>query len=346
MIELQHDRLCFSFPDAHPSAKLDITFQRTLRIPDDNKTYPLPPGLGAFPLRHIDDFAATAPAAWMEHGGVMLPMYQSEAMWLLFSGGYDVERGVQYPCVIKVATGKIDAVTGKDWSNGLHRGPQDYMVAPGQPWLDGYCIDKGVIRQFVAMPLGAGYTAEEQIKGKADHGGLQVIVYPMKREVYERRFPKVERSTMRFVDSCLASFDEYELADSVCDMGLAPGGRMKQEIHADPFDFADWDLTQSSRCFVHIANSLAWRRITKENPPNLPPSAADYTRHGLPWFVYYDDSLKAVSGSDILGKLKSVLGIAKQKRNMPLPENEACDPGNVVKIVATRVGDQVREGSF
>jgi hypothetical protein len=250
---------------------------------------------------------------------------------------------VQYPCAIKVATGKIDAVTGKDWSNGLHRGPQDYMVAPGQPWLDGYCVEKGVIRQFVAMPLGAGYTAEEQVTGKAEYGGLQVIVYPMKREVFEQRFPIRERIDldMDFLlegIACCAAPVEKE-------MGLAPGGRMTQEIYQDPFDFADWDLTQSSRCFVHIANSLAWKLITKQAPPNCPPSAADYTRYGLPWFDYYDDSLKAVQGSGVLGKLKSVLGIAKEKRESPLPENEGCDPTKVVKIVK-RAGDQVREGTF
>ena len=72
----------------------------------------------------------------------------------------------------------------------------------------------------------------------------------------------------------------------------------------------------------------------QQAPPNLPPSAADYTRYGLPWFDYYDDSLHAVEGSGILGKLKSVLGIAKQKRETPLPENEACDPQQVVKIKA------------
>jgi len=27
------------------------------------------------------------------------------------------------------------------------------------------------------MPLGAGYTAEEQITGKADHGGLKIVVH-------------------------------------------------------------------------------------------------------------------------------------------------------------------------
>ena len=34
------------FPKVHPKAELDITFQRTLRIPDDGKDYPLPAGLG------------------------------------------------------------------------------------------------------------------------------------------------------------------------------------------------------------------------------------------------------------------------------------------------------------
>jgi hypothetical protein len=341
MIELRNDELSFSFPDVHPSARVNIVFQRTLRIPDDDKTYPLPPGLGAFPLKHVDDFADRVPPAWNEHGGVMLPMYQSEAMWLCFLGDRDPERGVQYPCAIKVATGKIDAVTGQTWSSGLHRNPQDYMVFPGQPWLDGYNVEKGVIRQFVAMPLRAGYTAEEQVTGKAEHGGLQVMVYPMKREVFERRFPKdsVREQLYRSMDLALA------VPAAAPSMGLAPGGRMKQEIFEDRFDLADWDLTQSSRCFVHIANSLVWQAITKQAPPHLPPSAKDYTTHGLPWYDYYDDSLTAVEGSGILGKLKSVLGIAKENRESPLPENEACDPGNVV-VIKKRVGDQVREGTF
>jgi hypothetical protein len=35
-------------------------FQRTLRIPDDGKLYPLPPGLGSFPLRHLQDYEEPA----------------------------------------------------------------------------------------------------------------------------------------------------------------------------------------------------------------------------------------------------------------------------------------------
>ncbi len=40
-------------------------------------------------------------------------------------------------------------------------------------------MQKGVIRQFVAMPLGEGYTAEEQITGQAEFGGMQIEIFPM-----------------------------------------------------------------------------------------------------------------------------------------------------------------------
>ena len=30
------------------------------------------------------------------------------------------------------------------------------------------------------MPLGEGDTAEEQITGEVEHGGIQIMVYPMK----------------------------------------------------------------------------------------------------------------------------------------------------------------------
>ncbi|MFO0967573.1 MAG: hypothetical protein U0793_18595 [Gemmataceae bacterium] len=345
MIELRQDQLVFSFPDVHPQAKLSMDFQRTLRIPDDDKTYPLPPGLGRFPLRHVDDFAETVPASWVEHGGVMFPMFQSEALWLCLHADYVTQQGA-YPFAIKVATGKIDAVTGKDWSQGLHRGPQDYMVAPRQPWLDGYCVEKGVIRQFVAMPLGAGYSAEEQITGKAEHGGLQIIAYPMKAEVFERRFPRINRRVGDGDPSGHLEALSYTLSAPRClSMGLAPGGRMKQEIYEDPFDLSDWDLDHSSRCFVHLANSLHWRAITGEASPTMPPTAKQYSQAGLPWFDYYDEASKPVHGSGILAKLKSVLGMGKAKGEQLLPENQTCEPKKTVKL-RPRGKDEVREGVF
>ena len=126
------------------------------------------------------------------HGGVFIPMYQSEALWINFSG--------DYPCAVKIAAGKINAVSGKSWSNGLSDDPQDYAVIPEQPWLDGFNVSEDFIRQFVAMPLGEGFTAEEQITGKAEHGGLQIIVYPMKHDVYVEHFERAVEADLDYLD--------------------------------------------------------------------------------------------------------------------------------------------------
>ncbi len=347
MIELKNDHLVFSFPEVHPKARLRIDFQRTLRIPDDGKEHFLPPGLGSFPLRHVDDFNGRVPYDWIEHGGVMLPMHQAEAMWLNFDSGYIPEHETSYPFAVKIAAGKIDAVTGENWTNGLHGLPQDYMVVPEQPWLDGFCIEKGTIRQFIAMPLGEGYTAEEQISGKAEHGGLQIIVYPMKREVFERRFPKVERRPGR-ADFMEATMAKYSLALPELDaaMGLAPGGRMKQEIYEDPYDFNDWDRKTRSRCFVHLANSIMWRAITGEAPPTIPPTAKQYTSAGLPWYDYYDADTTALEGSEILDDLRSVIQMGYEKGEYPVPENEPVRPKRVIRLRKGLARNQVREGAF
>lgn len=104
MLELRNDRLTFSFPELHHDAVCHIEFQRTLRIPDDNRVYPLPPGLGRFPLLHIDDFSDNLPGGWLTHGGAFLPMYQAEALWINFRS--------RYPFAVKIGTGKVNALTG------------------------------------------------------------------------------------------------------------------------------------------------------------------------------------------------------------------------------------------
>lgn len=74
MIELRNRHLSFSFPNVHRDAKVSIDFQRTLRIPDDGKEYPLPPGMGSFPLEHVDDYGDRLTDDWIRHGGAMLPI--------------------------------------------------------------------------------------------------------------------------------------------------------------------------------------------------------------------------------------------------------------------------------
>ena len=320
MIELKRDELVFQFPDVHADAVCRVGFQRTLRIPDDNREYPLPPGLGRFPLEQVDDHASRLPAAWAEHGGVLLPMYQSEALWINFSS-----FGNEYPFAIKIAAGKINAVTGDTWTNDLANDPQDYLVAPDQRWLDGFCVQKGLIRQFVAMPLGQGYTAEEQLSGAAEHGGLQIIVYPMKRDCYE----KMKSDSL----SLLNSFDiETPCFLRSSAMGLAPGGLMRQEIYEDEYGFDVWDTTQSSRCFVHILNSEQWTASTGKPVPGQPPSAKNYTAAGLPWFEYYDDKLCALNGAEKLAGMDSVAAKGVKLGEKPLAENDAVNPQKIVPL--------------
>ena len=345
MIELIDDRLIFTFPEVHPDAKLTIEFQRTLRIPDDGKNYPLPPGMGKFPLMHVDDFAENVPRKWLEHGGVMLPMYQSEALWVNFQSAYIVNQG-EYPFAVKIAAGKINAVTGKPWKDELKKRPQDYMVSSEQPWLDGYCVKKGIIRQFVAMPLGSGYSAEEQISGEAEHGGIQIIVYPMKRSAFEKYFPvKASQVHEGHVYYSLNSSSVSYSADN-SEMGLAPGGQMNQEIYKDPFKLDDWETDVYSRCFTHIANSLIWQSITNSTPPTVQFTAKQYTENGLPWFEFYSEGSQPLDGSEVLNGLKSISEMAKEKKDTPLPENESIEPSKIKKIYKKLTPDQVREGTF
>ena len=274
----------------------------------------------------------------------MMPMFQAEAMWINFSSE-DIDSRGEYCFIVKIATGKVNAVTGEDWRNNVNRTPQDYLVVPTQPWLDGYCVEKGTIRQFVAMPLGSGYTAEEQVTGEARVGGVQIVVYPMKREVFERRFPvrDMRRVYSRDVRYKLPSESMAMTLDEM-DMGLAPGGKMRQEIYDDPYDLADWDLRHRSRCFVHLANSMTWRAVTGTEPPTKPPTAKEYSDGGLPWFDYYAET-PAVDGGGALGKsLKSVAEVSAEKGDALFSEEKSVVPA-VVRGVgpAQRSGGRVRE---
>jgi len=319
MIELINDTLIFTFPAVHPKAQLEITFKRTLRIPSSNDAFPLPPQRGNFPVVHVDDYKDNIPTKWLQHGGVMLPMHQSEALWIYFRSRYLEAHSHEYPFAVKIATGKINAISGKPWEQTLTAKPQNYVVIPEQSRIDGYCTDKGEIRQFIALPLGEGSTVEEQITSQSTHGGFQIQVFPMRREAFEQRFP-VRKKADKVTDeaSCTSSFALIHKTA----MGIAPGGRIKQKIYKDPYSLTDWDLTQTSRCFVHITNSAHWQTITGQFPPTKAASATDYLNSGLPWFDYYAEGnkeTKALSGSKVLAALKSIMS----------PDTAKTDPTNI-----------------
>jgi GTP-binding nuclear protein Ran len=107
-----------------------------------------------------------------------------EAMWMNFTG---VEEHAK---AIKIGVGKVNALSGEPWKEGLDGEIQPYVVVPDQKWLDGVNAEDGCIKQFVAMPLGKGYTVEAQITGEETFGGIQIAVYDGKAERKQRHTPQ------------------------------------------------------------------------------------------------------------------------------------------------------------
>jgi hypothetical protein len=267
----------------------------------------------------VDSYRERVPASWVERGGIFLPMYQAEALWLSFSGTFDEERQTNYPIALKIGAGMRSAVTGEAWTNELRA--KDYVTIPEQPWLDGFTVEKGTIRQFVAAPLGMGFTVEAQLTGKETFGGIQIEAYPMKREVFEKKFPIVPEDRryrgrgIRSLESMGGALEcmSFAAAAPAADMGLAAGGKMKQQVFDDPHGLDVWDLSAKERCFVSLANSLAWEIITGEPAPSTPASADYYRQRGYPWFDYYREDLKALEGTPLLANLKGLKELGFQK---------------------------------
>jgi hypothetical protein len=209
VVRVENDVVTFSDP-TNPSSSCSVEFQRTLRIPDDNKVYPLPSSLGKFPVHKVDDFPNTVPSTWKQHGGVFLPMYQREAMWIKLNGVKN------YPKAMKIGVGKVNAISGENWTQHININPnsgenwtqrinknpieseQDYIVIPEQPWIDGINAGQGYVKQFVAMPLGSGTTIESQVTGKEEFGGIQIMAFNAKEDRRAQKFPPFGFNTTRF----------------------------------------------------------------------------------------------------------------------------------------------------
>ncbi|KAK6496968.1 hypothetical protein TWF481_001947 [Arthrobotrys musiformis] len=164
--------------------QLQISFRRTVKVPDNQQTSNLPPDLGPFKLTNVNYGSDRLPASIKAKGGLLLPMYEREAMWIKF------RSLTSKSYAIKVLSGGVNAISGEPEQETIEtkkrrkafltkRKPiQDYLVVPGQPWLDGFATAPGKVHQFVATTLGKGKTIESQITGVEDIGGLQFHITP------------------------------------------------------------------------------------------------------------------------------------------------------------------------
>jgi hypothetical protein len=56
--------------------QLEISLRRTVRVPDNGKTYSLPPDCGTFPLYNVLDYESKLPADLVAKGGAFFPVYR------------------------------------------------------------------------------------------------------------------------------------------------------------------------------------------------------------------------------------------------------------------------------
>ena len=256
-----------------------LAFQRTLRIPDDGRTYPLPPGLGALPVHDARDYADRVPRAWRDERAAFIPMYQREALWLSFAAA------PWKPNAVVVEIGGVNAVSGEVDATELTASPQSYVVCPPQLWLDGINSGQGVIRQFVAMPLGRGYTVEASVAGRESVGGMRITVLEPRPGLFPDEEPPRARPAGGSAGAPLRA-----ASAAASRMGLGAGGVMRQKIYPDPHGVDAWSRDDSVRVVVHVVNSEQFAALVGREPPPPPIDAATYARHGLPWFDLYDET--------------------------------------------------------
>jgi ubiquitin len=103
-------------------------------------------------------------------------------MWIKF----DATR----PFAVKAYVGGVNAISGepkvetlatiqqRKESPSVKKCIQDYIVPPLQYWLDGIARQDGKVMQFVAAPVGSGYSVEAQVTGQDNIGGIQFEIMP------------------------------------------------------------------------------------------------------------------------------------------------------------------------
>jgi hypothetical protein len=330
-VKVDNNQLVFYQPNNERENKCSISFHRTLRIPDDGKTYPLPPSLGNFSLHKVDDYLDRVPEEWKKTGGVFICMHQREAMWMQFNAAND------RPKALKVGVGKVNAINGQNWSNDLQQ--SDYVTIPQQPWLDGINAGgKGTIKQFVAMPFGSGYSVEAQVTGKEEFGGIQLMAfdpYESKRlEKFPKKPPVLERRRMVLSASSSLTKKKCKKSDA-SEMSLSAGGSMKQEISKDPFGLNFWDQSCFSRVYVRIVNSEMYENITGMKAPLSPISANTYSSYGYPWYdIYNETASNSIDQSNKLNQVKSVKEIDQTKYAWPQQDDSTVTlPSSQVKSI-------------
>ncbi len=316
--------------------EFSLSFHRTLRVPDDGRDYPLPAGLGRLPVRSVRSLKSESiPEAWRATPTSIVPLHPAEATWLSFSSSH--------PFAVQIAAGGICAASGLPYVGALSRDPQNYLSIPTQPWLDGFRVDANTVRQFVAMPLGHGYTVEGQLTGQEKRGAVQIRVVPLTvNELWDREILPTCEARWKALTRPVNRYDDIleEASDSLCiqacigcceEAGFGAGGRIRQKIYADPLPREAWDESAALACENHLILADRWTSYTGEPMPTPPPTPAHYAAAGIPWFDY-TSSAAPLTNPSLLSGIESVATLFKAKSGLDLPGNTSVTPTPTVQL--------------
>ncbi len=260
-------------PEQKPRNKLSIMFNRTLRVPEDGKVYDCPNHMGQFPLVPVALFSDRLPLEQVRKGGLLLPLYQREAMFISF----EKKDSLPLDFAIRVLAGGINVFTGLSYTNPssiCKDGDRCYIKASNQDRIDGFMTSDGLSKQFVAMPLGAGYTTEQKITGTEFIGGFQLQI--------ARRL----RQDVNFFTAYMGGLDDMK---SPADLGLKCGdnfciqfkgldGGVDRHLWpwsfwetADHRDFRGYHKSRSRPLFVHElgADNISPQILVLSANPNI-----------------------------------------------------------------------------
>lgn len=281
MIEFQDHGMIFRFPHLADNAVAAVVFWRLLRSQDvgapREKLLPWAPGpvpLGVGPMRiePVDRHADMLPEPMLRRGGVLLPMWQSEALSIRFAC-----YAGSMPFAVTLEAGGVNLVSGAPARAGLHRDPQDYCAFPTLRGIDWVRTGPDTVRQPVPSPIDADLSAEDQLDRSAASGGIRISVTPPTREAFVA-WEKNPRHELLYDDE-LANIGAKGRSFSVCEM----------EADGRPLDDYDWARTLST--WVTMLDAVAWFHVAKRLPRRLPPMELTY-EYRQPWFDHYGTDLQ------------------------------------------------------
>jgi hypothetical protein len=290
---------------------LSVSFQRTVRVKDNNESCNLPPSLGIFDIHKVSDYKKTVPQNWDEDA-YFITMHDQEAMWMHFQ--------TMEPVAVNIGAGKINSLNGKELHEGLEK--DGYVVTPPQPWLDGWKGDDGSVYQFVSARVGQNKTIGEQLAKESNEHGISISVYrakePEKLKVFRNPVEKWGSSIAGDLeysnDYCCKGISQADGISDICrtvglcgfntEMGLGKGGKIKQKIYEDPHGIDVWKEMPEKTVKIYLINASEFAEITGKPVPQRPVCADDYSGT---WFGLKDEQFKDVEGTTVFDDLKGAL---------------------------------------